>query len=81
MTIRHMSPLFYKATVVTHWVLTLFPMFMLILLWLTVGQASVLLGHLPIPMVNDPKTIDNPFFGILYFTTLVLFAFAYPILT
>ncbi|MBE9139065.1 hypothetical protein IQ254_18010 [Nodosilinea sp. LEGE 07088] len=65
---------------IAYWMLTLLPTIFLLLLLMVVWRASSLLGHLPIPTVDDPKFIEDSWFVGLYFPTILLFAFVRPLL-
>ncbi|MBE7384030.1 MAG: hypothetical protein F6J95_021755 [Leptolyngbya sp. SIO1E4] len=53
--------------------LTLIPTLTLLLLGLTTWRGHSLLGHLPIPSLDDPKFIEESLFQGLYRLTLCLY--------
>ncbi len=61
-----------KSLNILHWILTLVPALMLLSLSLLTWRASIVLGHAPIPIINDPKNIEDTFFVGLYITTVLL---------
>jgi hypothetical protein len=64
-----------KSLNIIHWILTLMPAMMLLALSLTTWRASIVLGHTPIPSIDDPKNIkDNLAIGLYIVTALLWLA-------
>lgn len=79
MNIKRARLLWFECLVVVQWILTLIPAMTLLTLGLMTWRGYCLLGRLPIPLIDNPKFIEDGLFQGLYLLTLSLLSLFDPL--